>query len=155
LPKTNLKSQSSTANPKGMVLLEVVLSTALFAMTAVIVLVGVQSCFKSLGKMRLQSQAADLAISKSTEVHIGITPPENDGPNEYEEDETLADWTWEIITEEVQVDVEIDLPPMLQVQVIITNVPSGYIYSTRFLTPTPPDVEETEDTEELAGGFAL
>ena len=94
MPKTNLKSQSSAKNPNGMVLLEVVLSTALFAMTAVIVLLGVQSCFKSLGVMRLQSQAADLAISKATEVHIGITPPENDGPNEYEENETLADWTW-------------------------------------------------------------
>jgi len=137
-----------------MVLLEVVLSTALFAMTAMGVLVGVNSCFRSLGKMRLESQAADLAISKVSEVHVGILPPEDDGPNEYEEDESLADWTWEIITEEVELDVELDGPQLLQVQVVITNVPSGYTYSTRFLTPEPPETESSDQPSDLAGGLA-
>ena len=150
MPKTKSKSQSSAS---GMVLLEVVLSTALFAMTATVVLVGLHSCFRSLVKMRLESEAADLAISKISEVHIGIIPPEDDGPNEYEEDETLVDWTWEIVTEEVELDIEIDIPPLIQVQVIITNVPSGYTYSTRFLTPAPPETETEEDPAELAGGL--
>jgi len=138
-----------------MVLLEVVLSTALFAMAALGVLAGLNSCFRSLGKMRLESQAADLAVSKVSEVHIGILPPEDDGPNEYEDDESLADWTWEIITEEVELDVELEGPQLLQVQVVITNVPSGYKYSTRFLTPEPPETEETEEEPaDLAGGLA-
>jgi len=119
------------------------------------VLVGLHSCFRSLGKMRLEAQAAYLAISKVSEVHIGITPPEDDGPNEYEEDETLIDWTWEIVTEEIELDIEIDMPPLIRVQVIITNVPSGYTYSTRFLTPAPPEEEATEeDPAEMAGGLA-
>ena len=138
-----------------MVLLEVVLSTGLFAMTALGVLVGVHSCFRSLGKMRLESQAADLAVSKVSEVQIGILPPEDDGPNEYEEDETLADWTWEIIAIDVETDIELGGPQLLQVQVIITNVPSGYTYSMRFLTTEPPEVEETEDQPaDVAGGLA-
>jgi len=116
----------------------------------------VQSCFKSLGKMRLESQAADLAITKVSEVQIGITPPEDDGPSEYEEDDTLIDWTWEIVTEEIEIDIDldIDMPPLLQVQVIITHLPSGYAYSTRFLTPAPPDEEPEDIPEELAGGLA-
>ena len=152
MPKTKLKSQSSA---DGMVLLEVVLSTALFAMTAAVVLAGLQSCFQSLGKMRLESQAADLAITKSAEVHIGIIPPEDDGPNEYEEDETLIDWTWEIITEEIELDMELQGPHMLQVEIIITNTPTGNTYTTRFLIPAPPEEEITEEPAgELAGGIA-
>ena len=137
-----------------MVLLEVVLSTGLFAMTAMIVLTGLHSCFRSLGKMQLESQASDLAVSKVSEVHIGILPPEDDGPNEYEEDEGLDDWTWEIITEDVELETELEGPQLLQVQVVITNVPSGYAYSMRFLIPEPEDKEAEEDPADLAGGLA-
>ena len=149
------RKMKTRSNPGGMVLLEVVLSTALFAMTALGVLAGLNSCFRSLGRMQLESQAADLAVSKVSEVHIGILPPEDDGPNEYEDDESLADWTWEIITEDVELDVELEGPQLLQVRVVITNVPSGYTYSTRFIRPEPPETESTEDQpEELAGGPA-
>ena len=146
-----LKIRSS---PRGMILLEVVLATGLFTMTALGVLAGLNSCFRSLGKMRLESQAADLAISKVSEVHVGILPPEDDGPNEYEKDESLAGWTWEIITKKVELDVELKGPQLLQVQVVITNVPSGYTYSTRFLTAEPPETESTEEPSDLAGGLA-
>ncbi len=150
MPKTKMKTQSSAS---GMVLLEVVLASGLFAMTAMAVVAGLHSCFQSLGKMRLESQAADLAITKVSEVHVGLLPPEDDGPNEYEEDETLVDWTWEIVTEELEIELETDAPPMIQVQVIVRHIPSGYTYSTRFLTPTPPETEGEEDGEELAGGL--
>jgi len=135
-----------------MVLLEVVLATALFAMTAVATLAGLHSCFRALGNMQLESSAADLAISKVSEIQIGLIPPEDDGPNEYEEDETLADWTWEVITEEVEFTEELEGPLMLQVQVIITNVPSGYTYSTQFWMPEPPAVEEeSPEVAKVAG----
>lgn len=150
------RKMKTRSNPGGMVLLEVVLATGLFSMTALGVLVGLHSCFSSLGRMQLESQAADLAVSKVSEVHIGILPPEDDGPNEYEDDESLVDWTWEIITEEVDLDAELELegPQLLQVQVVITNVPSGYEYSTRFLISEPPETEETEDQPaDLAGGL--
>ena len=149
--KMKKKSQSSAA---GMVLLEVVLATALFSMTALVVLAGMQSCFRSVGRMRVEAQAADLAITKTTEVHVGLLPPEDDGPNEYEEDETLIDWTWEIITEELEIDLETDAPPMIRVQVIVTHTPSNYNYSTQFLVPTPPETEDEEEDPELAGGRA-
>jgi len=139
-----------------MVLLEVVLATVLFAMTAMVVLVGLHSCFRSLGKMRLESEASNLAISKVSEIQVGIFPPEDDGPNEYEEGEGPIDWTWEIVTEELELETEIEDLQMLQVQVIITYVPSGYTYSTRFLTPAPPPdegiEEDPEASEEMAGG---
>jgi len=150
LPKTKKKSQSSAA---GMVLLEVVLATALFSMIALVVLAGLQSCFRSVGIMRLEAQASDLAISKTSEVHVGLLPPEDDGPNEYEDDEALVDWTWEIITEEIEIDIETDAPPMMQVQVIITHVPSSYSYSTQFLILAPPETESEEEDPELAGGM--
>lgn len=149
--KRKLKIQNSH---RGMVLLEVVLATGLFAMTAVGVLTGVNSCFRSLEKMRLESEAADLAISKVSEVHIGLLPPEDDGPNEYEEDLNLPDWTWEIVTEEVEFEAELEGPPMVQVQVVITNVPSGYTYSMRFLTAAPEDEEVEGDPADVAGGPA-
>ena len=137
-----------------MVLLEVVLSAALFAMTATGVLVGLHSCFSSLVKMRLECQAADLAVSKVSEVNIGLVPPEDDGPNEYEDDESLADWTWEIITEDVELDVELEGPQLLRVQVVLTNVPSGYVYTTRFLITKPEDKEAEDQPADLAGGLA-
>ena len=149
------RKMKTRSSPRGMVLLEVVLSTGLFTMMALAVLASLSSCFRSLGNMRLESQAADLAISKVSEVHIGILAPEADGPNEYEEDESLADWTWEIITEKVELDVELEGPQLLRVQVVITYVPSGYTYSMRFLTPEPPETEGTEDEPaEVAGGLA-
>ena len=151
MPKTTKKAQSSD---RGMVLLEVVLATGLFAMMAMAVVAGLQSCFSSLGRMRLESQAADLAISKTSEVHVGLLPPEDDGPNEYEEDETLVDWTWEIVTEELEIDIETDAPPMIQVQVIVTHTPTSYSYSTQFLVPTPPETESEEEDPVLAGGLA-
>ena len=149
MPKTTKKAQSSN---RGMVLLEVVLATGLFAMMAMAVVAGLQSCFSSLGRMRLESQAADLAITKVSEVHVGLIEPQDDGPNEYEEDETLVDWTWEIVTEELEIDIETAAPPMIRVQVIVTHAPSGFTYSTRFLTPTPPETQGEEEDEELAGG---
>ena len=137
-----------------MILLEVVLATGLFAMTALIVLAGVHSCFRSLEKMRLESKASDLAVSKVSEVQIGIVPPEDDGPNEYEEDENLAGWTWEIITIDAENEMEMDAPQLLQVQVIVTNVPSGYKYSMQFLTTKPKDDESEENPKDPAGGPA-
>ena len=137
-----------------MILLEVVLATGLFAMMALAILTGINSCFRALGTMQLESQAADLAVSKVSEVHIGILPPEDDGPNEYEEGQGPLDWTWEIITTETETDIELGAPQLLQVQVVITNVPSGYTYSMQFLTPEPQTEESGQAPEELAGGLA-
>ena len=135
----------------GMVLLEVVLATGLFAMAATGAVIGLHSCFQGLKTMRLQSRASNLAISLAAKVQTGQVPPENDGPNEYEDDESLIDWTWEIVTEDVELDPELGAPPMTRVQVVITNVPTGYVYSTLFLMPAPPEIE---GDEEFAGGLA-
>jgi len=148
------KMKKTRSGASAMVLLEVVLAAALFSTAAIAVLAGLHACFRSLDKMRIESQAADLAITKVSEVHVGLLPPEDDGPNEYEEDETLVDWTWEIVTEELELDLETAAPPMIRVQVIITHLPSGLAYSTQFLTPTPPETESEEEQEELAGGLA-
>lgn len=88
---------------------------------------ALQASTRSAGTMKVQSQAADLAVSKLSEIQMGLTVQEQ-GPQQYVE-ERLADWTWEVIAEPAQEQVVMaDLPQMTHVEVIIRHVPSGYVY---------------------------
>jgi len=123
----------------GVVLLEVVLALTLFAATAITVLAGVNFCFRVASEIELDAQAADLAISKFSELQMDPELAVDDGPNEYEEPE-LEGWTWEIATSSVE--IELESPSFKEVEITISYPPEAYSHTLRFLTVDPETEEE-------------
>lgn len=136
------------ALPKAVVLLEVVIALALFFGAAVVVLVGLNSSVVAARKLRLAARAADLAVTLLSELQMGQRPIE-DASKAYEE-EALADWTWEIITSDVEDTWEFeDLQPMKRVEVIIAYPPRGFTYRlVRFFPPESNEAEEPPEGQE-------
>jgi len=143
------------------VLLEVVLALALFFGAALVVLAGLNSSLRTAQRVRLEAEAADLAVTLLSEIQMGLVPPDDDGPNEYEY-EGLADWTWEIVTQPFEEGlIEVALPEFLHVEIVIRHLPSGYTYrlaqlmSSELLEPPPEEAEpgpEEMQTPPLGGG---
>jgi len=140
----------------GIVLLEVVLSLALFSVGALAVLAGLNASLRTAQRVRLEAEAADLAVTLLSELQMGLVPLTDDGPNEYEEDEQLVDWRWEIATEAFEEEVtEPALPEFFRVDIIIRHVPSGYSYRlTQLMTEEDPGgaSESAEPGRAGAGG---
>ena len=135
---------------RGVVLLEVVLSLALFFMASLVVLAGLNAALRTAQRVQLTAEASDLAVSLLSEVHMGLVPPLDDGPNVYE-DERLVDWTWEIATERVEETLALDLPELVRVEVIIRHAPSGYVYRIGELVTDEP-LDEQVPVEEMPYG---
>jgi len=117
---------SRPAGAQAAVLLEVIIALSLFVAAAGVVIGGLSACVLSVRRLRVQARAADLAVTLLSEIQMGLVPATDDGPNEYEDDEDLADWTWQVIAtpaEEVA-----GAAPMKQVQVVITNTPGNHVY---------------------------
>lgn len=104
--------------------MEVILAMALFFVAGAVVYSGLSASYEAVERVRYETQAADLAVSKLSELQMGLSPMENQGPEGYE-DEDLADWTWEVVVEDSQDEVMAGFVPELsqriQVEVIISN----------------------------------
>jgi len=112
----------------GVVLLEVVLALALFSGTALMILAGLNTSLRTAQRVQVETDATDLAVTLLSEVKMGFVPLVDDGPNDYE-DEALADWSWEIVTESFEEDsLELVIPEFLHVSVVIRHRPSGYTH---------------------------
>lgn len=112
----------------GVILLEVIFSIVLFASAAAAVIGALNSCMQATDTVRLDAMSADLAVTLLSEIQMGLLPAVSDGPKPFE-DSDRADWTWEIATEQVESPLA-DLPPMVNVEVIVTHI-SGYVYRLR------------------------
>ena len=123
----------------GVALLEVVLGLALFFGVAVAVLAGLSTCVRSARDMRLQAQAADLAITLLSEMQLGAVEIEDAGPMGYE-DEALEDWSWEVtVTPIVGNLTELELT---RVEIVIRNTPHDYTHRLyHLLSESPVETE--------------
>ncbi len=119
----------------GTILMEVILALGLFMVTGAVVCGAFSSSFRAVDNVRLQAEAADLAVTKLSEIQIGQLEPDNDGPNAYEE-EDLEDWTWEIAAAPLESDLMSDVR-LLQVEIVITNTVRGTTYRLVQLMPEP------------------
>jgi len=129
---------------RGVALLEVVLGLALFFGVAVAILAGLSACVRSATDMRLEAQAADLAITLLSEMQLGAIDIEDAGPMAYE-DETLADWSWEVVvTPVVGTLTELELT---RVEIVIRNTPHDYTHRLYHLL-----AESAEETLMAVGG---
>jgi hypothetical protein len=101
------------------VLLEVVLALSVFVSATSVILAGVTMCAESAKRLKIQAVAADLAVTLSSELQMGLLATTSAGPSSFQEDR-LAGWTWE-----VRAEAMISVPGMQRVEVIVTHVPTG------------------------------
>lgn len=127
--RTGAVSPAVQTRCDGAVLLEVILASALFACSALILLAGLSASLRTADRVQVEAAGVDLVVSLLSEVQMGLVPLVDDGPNTYEQ-EDLADWTWEIavITTEESL-ANPDIPPMLRVTVTVRNQREGYAHS--------------------------
>ncbi len=139
-----MSSNASTTRRRGAVLMEVIVAVALFAAAGGVILGSLNGAIRATRRMRIEGQAVDLAVTVLSELRAGLREVTDEGPDAFQddegaEDEALADWSWEIVTE--QVEQSYDGPAMLRVEVVIRHAPSGY---THRLTHLMPDSDEPD-----------
>jgi len=127
---------------RGTILMEVVLALALFCVSGAIVFSGLSASFGAVDRVRMQAQAADLAVSLLSEIEMGEIEPANDGPNAYEE-ESLADWTWQVVAVPMEIS-SLTGPAMRQVEVIVRNKDGRTVCRLRRLVQEPGEAEQWE-----------
>ncbi len=128
----------------GVALLEVVLALSLFFGVAMVILAGLSACVRSASDIRLEAQAADLAVTLLSEIQLGAVEIEDAGPMAYE-DEALEDWSWQlVVTPVVTTLAELDVT---RLEIVITNTPHDYTHRLYHLL-----TESTAETEMAFGG---
>ncbi len=129
-----------TASLRAAVLLEVVLALTIFVGMAMTVLAGLSTSVHSARHLGLQTRAADLAVTRFSEMELGLVAAEDAGPEAYE-DEPLADWTWQITVQPVA--GELPQLELTAVEVTIRHTPSGTTHSlSRLMTVGTERAEE-------------
>ena len=126
---------------KGAVLLEIVLAMTIFVFSVAVVQSGLVSCLRSLDTVRLQNQAVNLAVTKISEIHMGLLDVIDTAPTSFEEeDESLSEWEWQITTEPIGEDPT--APIMTLVTVTITNASQRITYQLTEIMSSPQQQEE-------------
>src|SRR3954466_9772791 len=87
-------------NPKlrrcqGVVLLEVILALVLFATAAAIIGAGLSTSIQTVERLRLNTHAANLAVSVLSELQIGTKVMGQNGQQKFEP--PFDGWTWEAL----------------------------------------------------------
>lgn len=77
----------------GTVLLEVVLALALLLFAVAVISSGFSSSADAVERLQRHTHGLNLAVSVLSEMHMGIIPIENNGPQTF--DPPFEDWTWE------------------------------------------------------------
>ena len=85
--------RTSVPRQRAAILLEVVLALALFAAAAVIIGTGLGSSIDAVDRQRLDTHAADLAVSVLAELQLGIRKADA-GPEAFEA--PFDHWSWEL-----------------------------------------------------------
>ncbi len=135
------RTPAAPAIGKGAVLLDGVLGMAIFVFAAAVVQSGLVACLRSVSAVRLQNQAVDLAVTKLSEIQMGLLDVASTAPTSFEdEDESLAEWSWQITTEPVSENL--DAPSMTRLTVTITNTTRRITYQLTEIIPSPDQEDE-------------
>ncbi len=127
----------------GAVLLEVILAMSIFFAAAAVIVSGMTACVRSARSLKTEARAANLAVTLLSEIQMGLVPADDDGPNEYDDDEDMQGWTWQIVTSDIQETV--DIGSLKQVEIIITSPDGKYVY--RLVQLMPAGDEEQPESE--------
>jgi len=147
---TGARRRQDARGTRAAILLEVLLSLAIFVGGASVVLASLHSSLKTVRDLRLQARAADLAVTVLSHVQMGLIAVGDEGPTDFdtEEDPSLEGWTWQIVTTTFEDDL-LDETELTQVLVIIANEEEDYAYSLARLMPASEEgLDETDDFDD-------
>lgn len=119
------KGQARWNRSTGAVLLEVVLALALFVGATAVLTSGLRSSLDAVHRLRLQTQAADRAVSVLSELQMGIKTLAIAGPQPF--DPLAQEWTWETIPTPALEGENAD-ERYQRIEVIIRHLDSGLVY---------------------------
>lgn len=114
-----------TGGQKGAVLLEVVLALVLFVAAATILTNGLSSSLDSLERLRLNTHAADLAVTVLSELQMGLKTLTLNGAQPF--DLPMEAWTWEIVSTELESDTG-EAEPVQSIEIIIRHEAPALVY---------------------------
>ena len=98
----------------GIALLEVVFALSLFAAAAAVICSSFGASASSVSRMHRQAVADNLAVTLLSEMQLDIVPAEDDGP--YEFAEPFENWTWEVVTAEMDEVIDVDGPVLMSAE---------------------------------------
>ena len=125
---------SNFSHQHGVVLLEVVISLSIFFIAAAIVFAGMSSSLKAVGTLRSRMHATDLAVTKISELKMGLIEALSFGPEPFDsENERLKDWEYQI--EASPAEATSDSAPMTRVTVTIIQTQLDQEYPLTTLLP--------------------
>ena len=81
------------------------------------------SSVRAVDRLRLEAQAADLAVTTLSEIEMGILDATDAGPEAFEA-AGLAGWTRQVIVTRLDAAGG---PPMRRVEAVIANAERGYV----------------------------
>jgi Tfp pilus assembly protein PilV len=148
----------NVAAAKGIILLEVILSLMLLSVAAGVAFNGLSSCFTALDRARMRSTAADLAVTKMSEIRLGRVELADSGPNDYDEDELagwhvpdeMSAWTWQVTVTPLELTNLLIAGKEVQVEVAIRDSETGYVQRVSALMDAPAETEEGPDEQPAA-----
>lgn len=135
----------------GAILLEVVLSLAMFCVTAGVVFSGLSASYDTASRMKSQALAGDLAVTKLSEITMGEVELADKGPVEYDQAD-LAGWSWEVAVAPMELTNVLMADKEVQVKVTIRQAESGLVYRLVCLMPSPGTSSEQDSLEDPYSG---
>ena len=130
----------NTSRRAGVVLLEVIIALALFAAAAAVISGSFRACASSVDRLRIQAVADDLAVSLLSEMQLGLIEPVDDGPYDY--GEPYEDWSWEIVTSDLNDVIDTEGPLMMRVEIVIRHADGNCTRRLRYLVPATLEPED-------------
>ena len=67
---------------------------------------------------------------------MGLYPIVDAGPNNYQDDPNLADWSWQVATSPVDISSTLQGPPLTRVEIVIRNNSTGYSFALAHFLPS-------------------
>ena len=137
---------------RGAVLLEVILSLALFVATSGVVLGSLSACVRAAQTIRLEAEGADLAVTQLSQIQMGLLPLQDAGPETC--DPPWDAWSWQVSVTSVLDNGE-DMG-LKKVEVAVTQVDQGFTYRLTALVADPsqasPATTDTSGAAATGGG---
>ena len=109
----------------GAILLEVILALALFVGAAAVLTSGLSSSLDGVERLRLNTHAADFAISVLSELQMGIKSIGVSGPQPFVPPQ--EGWTWEAVAAPTAAGTD-ESSPFLRIEVIIRHDSPPVVY---------------------------
>ena len=137
-------------NRKGAVLLEVVLSLALFFISAGVIVGAMQASVRAAERVRLQSRANNLAITVQSWMDVGLVEAAEAPAEEFD---SAPGWMWSVVAEPLDAGSSLKAPRQ-RVTIVIQRSDGGFRHEVSALVTVEGDgFGELDDWGHGEGGL--